>query len=99
MIEAEQNLSKTEGDRIYQDLIQAFFYLDSSHSTLLFIMNTGCAECSIKAFDEIFAEFDQLVSFCFPSHEFFEYLKEHFLIHYRKWMLSIHQCMEPFVIN
>ncbi|MCI4138138.1 hypothetical protein [Bacillus vallismortis] len=99
LIEAEQNLSKTEGDRIYQDLIQAFFYLDSSHSTLLFIMNTGCAECSIKAFDEIFAEFDQLVSFSFPSHEFFEYLKEHFLIRYRQWMLSIHQCMEPFVIN
>jgi hypothetical protein len=24
LIEAEQNLSKTEGDRIYQDLIQAF---------------------------------------------------------------------------
>ncbi|MCY7795843.1 hypothetical protein MOB54_11720, partial [Bacillus spizizenii] len=22
-----------------------------------------------------------------------------FLTHYRKWMLSIHQCMEPFVIN
>lgn len=99
MIEAEHNLSKTEGDRIYQDLIQAFFYLDSSHSTLLFIMNTGCAEYCIKAFDEIFAEFDQLVSFSFPSHEFFEYLKEHFLIHYQKWMLSIHQCMEPFVIN
>ncbi|MGM0949844.1 MAG: hypothetical protein ACQEWT_13570 [Bacillota bacterium] len=99
LIEAEQNLSKTEGDRIYQDLIQAFFYLDSTHSTLLFIMNTGCAELCIKAFDEIFAEFDQLVSFSFPSQGFCEYLKEHFLIHYRKWMLSIHQCMEPFVIN
>ncbi|MCY7877603.1 hypothetical protein MOB05_10535, partial [Bacillus spizizenii] len=39
------------------------------------------------------------VSFSFPSHEFCEFLKEHFLTHYRKWMLSIHQCMEPFVIN
>ncbi len=99
MIEAEQNLSKTEGDRIYQDLIQAFFYLDSTHSTLLTIMDTRCAEICIKAFDQIFAEFDQLVSFSFPSHTFREYLEEHFLIHYRQWMRSIHQCMAPFVIN
>lgn len=77
----------------------SLFYLDSTHSTLLFVMNTRCAEVCVKAFDEIFAEFDQLVSFSFPSHEFCEYLKGHFLNHYRKWMLSIHRCMEPFVIN
>ncbi|MEC2309876.1 hypothetical protein [Bacillus atrophaeus] len=99
LIEADQNLAKTEGDRIYHDLIQAFFYLDSTHSLLHRILKTKCAEICIRAFDEVFADFDHLVSFTFPSREFCAYLKEHFLIHYRKWMLTIHQCMDPFIMN
>ncbi|UOY86933.1 hypothetical protein [Bacillus glycinifermentans] len=99
LIEADRNFEKTEGERIFNDLIYAFFHIDSSHALLLSIMKTSCAESSIRSFDKVFYGFDSLIYYTFPSAEFQDCLQNRFLPLYRHWMAGIHRCMEPFVIH
>ncbi|EME73333.1 hypothetical protein OZL92_08745 [Bacillus sonorensis] len=99
LVEADQDFAKTEGERIFHDLIYAFFQIDSSHALLLSIMKTSCAESSIRSFDRVFRDFDSLIDCSFPSGEFQNYLQNRFLPLYRSWMDAIHQCMKPFVIH
>ncbi len=99
LIEANQNLEKTEGERIFNDLIYAFFQLDSSHTVLLSIVETSCVKSSIRFFDRVFREFDRLIYHNYPSAEFHHDLINRFLPLYRKWMNAIHQCMRPYVIH
>ncbi|MEC1259435.1 hypothetical protein P9D34_03025 [Bacillus swezeyi] len=99
LIEADRDLAKTEGERIFNDLIYAFFQLDSSHAILLSILETSCAKSSIRFFDRVFREFDSLIYYNYPSPEFQHDLINRFLPIYRKWMNTIHQCMKPYVIH
>ncbi|MEC2176032.1 hypothetical protein P9G41_15285, partial [Bacillus amyloliquefaciens] len=38
LLDTQDDFFKAEGERIYNDLIQAFFHLDSSHALLLSIV-------------------------------------------------------------
>ncbi|MDA1476544.1 hypothetical protein [Bacillus changyiensis] len=99
LIEADRNLSKTEGERIFNDLIYAFFHLDSSHSVLLAIMQGNSIQASIRLFDRVFSDFDSLIDRSFPSSEFQDYLQNRFLPLYQQWMERVHQSMKPYVIH
>ncbi|MGE6630213.1 hypothetical protein [Bacillus sp. NPDC077027] len=97
--EIEKDFSKTEGDRIFNDLIHAFFHLETTHPLLLTIIENECFEHSIRSFDQIFLSFDILAFYTFPSNHFQTFLKAYFIPEYRKWMNEIHACMRPYVIH
>ena len=97
--EIEKDFDKTEGDRIFNDLIHAFFHLETTHPLLLSIIKNEHFAKTIRSFDQIFLSFD-ILAFCrFPSNHFQLFLKSYFIPEYRKWMDEIHACMRPYVIH
>ncbi|AWK47723.1 hypothetical protein V9W62_17105 [Bacillus velezensis] len=99
LLDTQDDFFKTEGERIYNDLIQAFFHLDSSHALLLSIIECRCVETAIRSFDEIFQDFSMLNDYDFPSASFQEFLKTIFLPHYKLWMEQTHDCIKPYVLH
>ncbi|MGM5471725.1 hypothetical protein [Bacillus pumilus] len=97
--EIEKDFAKTEGDRIFNDLIHAFFHLDTTHPLLLSIIENEHFAKTIRSFDQIFLSFDILAFYTFPSIHFQSFLKSYFIPEYRKWMDEIHACMRPYVIH
>lgn len=99
LLDTHDDFFKTEGERIYNDLIQAFFHLDSSHTLLLSIVENQCVEIAIRSFDDIFQDFSLLNDYEFPSESFQAFLKNSFLPHYKLWMEQTHHCIKPYVIH
>lgn len=52
--EIEKDFAKTEGDRIFNDLIHAFFHLETTHPLLLSIIESEHFAKTIRSFDQIF---------------------------------------------
>ncbi|MDM5299593.1 hypothetical protein QUF51_15705 [Bacillus pumilus] len=97
--EIEMDFSKTEGDRIFNDLIHAFFQLETTHPLLLSIIKNEHFAQTIRSFDQIFLSFDILAFYHFPSDHFQNFLKVYFIPEYSQWMGEIHACMRPYVIH
>ncbi|MEB2356478.1 hypothetical protein LAV39_02080 [Bacillus pumilus] len=97
--EIEKDFAKTEGDRIFNDLIHAFFHLETTHPLLLSIIENEHFAKTIRSFDQIFLSFDILTFYTFPSIHFQSFLTSYFIPEYRKWMDEIHACMRPYVIH
>nr|WP_206760455.1 hypothetical protein [Bacillus xiamenensis] len=97
--EIEKDFTKTEGDRIFNDLIHAFFHLETTHPLLLSIIENDDFAKTIRSFDQIFLSFDILTFYTFPSNHFQSFLTAYFIPEYRKWMDEIHACMRPYVIH
>jgi hypothetical protein len=92
------NLELTEGERIFKDILAAFYQVDSSHITLRDLLHEESEIVEeMNAFDQVILTLDGEASIFTTVKKHHEFVKMQLIPAYLKWKESVQTKLQPYI--
>jgi hypothetical protein len=100
VVDSFTNLELTEGDKIFKDILSAFYQVDSSHSTMRALLKeeTELME-EIKNFDNVILTLDGESSIFSTLEKHYEFVKNQLAPAYIAWKESIQNQLQVYITH
>jgi len=98
--EGFNNLSNTESDRIFSDILVAFNHIDSSNPTIIASLNDeqNLSE-EVNKFDIVIKELEGLEQYFMDSEKKHHYIKNQLTPAFVAWKESVQKKLQPYITN
>ncbi|MGM0876469.1 MAG: hypothetical protein ACQEWV_17285 [Bacillota bacterium] len=94
------DLQLTEGDKIFKDILSAFYQVDSSHSTMRALLKEETELIkAIKNFDQVILTLDGESSIFSTLEQHHEFVKNQLAPAYIAWKESIQHQLQPYITH
>lgn len=94
------NLELTEGERIFKDILAAFYHVDSSHTTLQTLLNEEHKLVEkLKKFDQVILTLDEesTIFTTLDTHQ--DFVKHQLFPSFLAWKESVQSHLQPYITN
>lgn len=98
VVQSFSNLELTEGDRIFKDILAAFYHVDSTHKTLHAVLQEerGLNE-ALEKFDQVILTLDEESSIFTSLETHQEFVKNQLFPAYLYWKESVQSQLQPYI--
>jgi len=100
VVQSFTNLELTEGDRIFKDILAAFYHVDSTHKTLYALLQDKHELVEeMGKFDQVILALDEDSSIFTSLDTHQEFVKNHLFPSYLAWKESMQKQLKPYIIH
>lgn len=100
VVQSFSNLELTEGDRIFKDILAAFYHVDSAHKTLHALLQEEHELVKeMEKFNQVILALDEESSIFNYSDTHQEFVKNQLFPAYLAWKESIQSQLEPYIAH